>query len=336
MRRLWASAVWLLLAAVLAWGALALWFDGPADRRLAALLAATLVAGCAVLVARVRPFARAALGVAGILALMVVWWLAIPPRNDRAWLPDVARLATTSQTGSLLTVRNLRNFDYRSETDFDQRWETRTYDLDRLRGIDLFIVYWGSDLIAHTIASWEFDGGDHLAISIETRKERGESYSALRGFFRQFELYYVVADERDVIGVRAAHRGEQVFLHRIRLPAERARALLLAYMREINRLAGEPAWYNALTHNCTTTIRYHAEQVAASGAWSWKILANGHLDELWYERGTIDNRLPFAELRRRSDITERAKAAAGAADFSRRIRDSLPGERRARRPTAMT
>ena len=202
----------------IAWGGAALWIDGPATRWLAGLLSVGFVlAGVGTLIA-VRPPSRAAFVVAALVGLVALWWNTIPPRNDRDWSPDVAQLPTATIDGDRLTIRNVRNFDYRTETDFTERWETRTYDLNQLRGGDMFFSFWGPTLIAHTIASWDFGDCQHLAISIETRKERGESYSALRGFFRQYELYYVVADERDVIGVRTNQRGEQVFLYRIRLP----------------------------------------------------------------------------------------------------------------------
>ena len=154
--------------------------------------------------------------------------------------------------------------------------------------MDLFLSFWGPTQIAHTIVSWEFDDGQHLAISIETRKEKGESYSALRGFFRQYELYYVVADERDLVGLRTNYRGEQVYLYRIRVPRSQARALLVDYLDEVNQLADHPQWYNALTQNCTTTIRGHAQNIGAGGRLDWRLLANGHLDQLLYERGQID------------------------------------------------
>jgi Domain of unknown function (DUF4105) len=320
------TLVLVALAAGIVWGTLALWFDGPSARWLAGLLAGGFAVGCLGLLV-VQRFVRAAIAVLVALVSIAVWWLTIPPSNDREWLPDVARLPSASLDGHLITVRNVRNFDYRSETDFTERWDTRTYDLDQIRGFDMFISYWGPTLIAHTIASWELGDGRHLAVSIETRKEKDESYSALRGFYRQFELYYVVADERDVIGVRAVHRGERVFLYRLKAPPEQARALLLEYLREINRLARSPDWYHALTHNCTTTIRVHAKHVAAAQPWSWKILANGYLDELGYQRGSIDTSLPFLELRQRSEITEKAKGAYDAPDFSRRIREGLPGAR---------
>jgi hypothetical protein len=273
----------------------------------------------------VRPVGRGAFAALLALAAVVAWWLAIPPSNDRDWSPDVSRLPRAAIAGNRVTIENVRNFDYRTETEYTERWETRTYDLDHLRGVDLFLSFWGPTLIAHTIASWEFDDGPPLAISIETRKERGESYSAVRGFFRQYEVYYVVADERDVIRLRTNYRGESTYLYRMRMQPERARAILFEYLKEVNYLAEHPRWYNALTHNCTTTIRHHAQQVAADRPWDWRILANGRLDELGYERGQIDTSLPFPELKVRSDITARAKAADAALDFSIRIREGLPG-----------
>jgi Domain of unknown function (DUF4105) len=267
--------------------------------------------------------------VAALLPVVVValWWTSIAPSNVRDWTPDVARAARASFDGSRVTIQNVRNFKYRSESDYDQRWEMRTYYLDRIRGLDLFLSFWGPTQIAHTIASWEFDDGKHLAISIETRKEKGESYSALRGFFRQYELYYVVADERDLVGLRTNYRGEQVYLYRIRVPVAQARALLVDYLKEVNRLADHPRWYNALTQNCTTTIRGHTQNAGAGGRLDWRLLANGHLDQLLFERGQIDTGLPFIALRARSNITERAKTAGDSPDFSARIRQGLPEPR---------
>jgi hypothetical protein len=276
------------------------------------------------LAALVRPFLKGLVAALLPVVAVAVWWASIPPSNTRDWPPDVARTARAAFHGSSVTIQNVRNFKYRSESDYDQRWETRTYDLDRLRGVDLFLSFWGPTQIAHTIVSWEFDDGQHLAISIETRKEKGESYSALRGFFHQYELYYVVADERDLVGLRTNCRGEQVYLYRIRIPRPQARALLVDYLNEVNLLAEHPRWYNALTQNCTTTIRGHAQNAGAGGRLNWKLIANGHLDQLLYERGQIYSDLPFADLRARSDITEKAKAAGDSPDFSARIRQGLP------------
>ncbi|HZO08792.1 MAG TPA: DUF4105 domain-containing protein [Myxococcota bacterium] len=319
----------LLLAPVLlagiAWAAAALWFDGPTSRGLAGALAGAFALANLAILAAVRPTRRAALAIVACVAAVAFWWLRIPPRNDRDWLPDVARTARTSFDGSRVTVENVRNFAYRSETDYDERWETRTFDLDHVIGANLFLSFWGPTLIAHTIVTFEFDDAPPLAISIETRKEKGETYSAVLGFFRHYELYYVVADERDVIGVRADWRGEHVRLYRVKMPAAEARALLVDYLQEVDRLAAKPQWYNAFSHNCTTAIRQHRRRLGTAQAFDWRILANGRLDELMYERGAIDTTLPLDELRVRSDVTERARAAGDAPDFSRRIREGVPG-----------
>ena len=317
-------ALAVIVVAAVAWAALALWFDGPQLRVIAGAMAGGLVLASCALAVLVRPFLRGLVVALMPVIVVALWWTAIPPSNTRDWAPDVARTARATFDGGRVTIENVRNFKYRSESDYDQRWETRTYDLDRVKGVDLFLSFWGPTQIAHTIVSWEFNDGQHLAISIEKRKEKGESYSALRGFFRRYELYYVVADERDLVGLRTNYRGEQVYLYRIRVPASQARALLVDYLDEINRLADHPQWYNALTQNCTTAIRSHAQNAGAGGRLDWRLLVNGHLDQLLYERGQIDTDLPFDDLRNRSNITERAKAADDSADFSALIRQGLP------------
>jgi hypothetical protein len=324
MRFLLASPI---LFATGAWSMAALWFDGPASKGFAGSLVAAFALAALFILIRVRPFWVSASAFGLLFGCVLVWWLSLPPSNDRQWQPDVAQPPKATIEGDLLTIENIRNFHYRSETDFDENWETRTYDLSKLRGVDMFFSHWGSPLIAHTIVSWEFEDGPPLAISIETRKEVGESYSAILGFFRQFELYYVVSDERDVIGLRTDHRGEDVYLYRLQTPIPIARAVLLDYVRAMNALTVDPKWYNAFTHNCTTQIRRHVQQVAPDNPFSWKLLVNGHLPELGYERGTIDTSLPFEELRRASEITQRAKAAGDDPSFSERIREGLPGAR---------
>jgi hypothetical protein len=318
------GVVRLLFLIPIAWAASAIWFDGPSSRLLAGALVGSIGlfgALCLLLL----PFGRALLVSALLVAAVLAWWLSIPPRQDRDWMLDVARVARTTRNGDLITIENIRNFRYRSETDYDVHWETRTYDLSKMKGVDLFLVTWGAPGIAHTIASWEFEDQPPLAISIETRKQKGESYSAIRGFFRQYELYYVVADERDVIGVRASHRGERPSLYRIDMYPENAKKLLLRYLDEVDDLAAKPRWYNALTHNCTTEIRWNLMAIGLKNPLDWRIYANAHLPELMYERKSIDTSLPLAELVKLSDITEKAKAADGAPDFSQRIRKGLPG-----------
>jgi len=316
--------LWVVLLAATAWGSAALWFDGPASRPLAGLLAAAFPLAAVALLILLRPKRRAYAAFLTMFAVLLGWWLSLSPSNDRDWQRDVAQLPTAEIHGDTLTIRNVRNFDYRSETDYTAHWETRRYDLSKLRGLDLYVIYWGSPSIAHTIMSWDFDDGQHLAVSIETRKEKGESYSAVRGFFRQYELYYVLADERDVVGLRTNHRHEDVYLYPLRTPPVRARALLLNYLKTINRLAERPKWYNALRYNCTTTIRMHASDAIMGIPLDWRWLANGYLDELLYEKGIVNRDVPFAELKKRSYINPKAQAVAPVDDFSGVIRQGLP------------
>lgn len=318
------GVVSLALALAVLWAAVALWIDGPESPVLAGMLVVGLVLITALSVALIRPWRRVALGVFLAFAVVLAWWLTLAPGQVRDWQLEVARLPKATLEGSLLTVRNVRDFGYRSEQDFTERWETRTYDLDTLVGMDMFVSFWGPTLYGHTIASWEFADGRHLAVSIETRKEKGEAYSALRGFFRQYELYYVVGDERDLIGLRTGHRGEQVQLYRIGRSPTKGRELLLDYVREINALGERPRWYNALTQNCTTTIWHHAKAVGSGLTLDWRLLANGYLVDLAYGRGTVNTDDPLDELKRRSDITVHARSATDREDFSQIIREGLP------------
>jgi len=308
------------------WASLALFFDGPGPHWLAIGLAVLYAAGTLAALLFIRPF-RWALGVAVAgFAVVFLWWHGIPPSASRNWAPEVSQMPTADLRGDLLTIHNVRNFDYRTENDFTVRYEDRTYDLSKITGLDLFLVYWGSPAIAHTIMSWQFSDGPPLAISIETRKQKGQEYSAVRGFFKQYELIYVAADERDVVRLRTNYRGEQVYLYRLTTPPARARALLLEYARTMDEMAKHPVFYNALTHNCTTTIRIHAQAVSETKTpLDWRLLLNGYADQLLYERGVLDTHLPFPELKARSLVNDRAKAADQAADFSRRIREGVPG-----------
>ena len=307
---------------IVGWGTLALHFAGPRGAIGFGLVTAWALGTLGILFL-VRPFGRCVLAFALAFAVLLVWWSTIRPSNDRAWQADVARLPHADLDGDRLVIHDVRNFDYRSETDFVQRWETRTYDLAGLEGMDLFLSYWGSPWIAHTILSWSFADGQHLAISIETRKEVGEDYDPVAGFFRRYELYYVVADERDVIRLRTNYRGEQVYLYPLRTPRARARKILLDYVAAIDRLIDHPEFYNAATGNCTTTIRTHVQRIGVTMPFDWRLLVNGYIDRMLYEQGTIDTSSPFEEVRARSLIDAHAKAADQAPDFSRRIREGI-------------
>lgn len=274
-----------------------------------------------------RPWKRALLGCAALFLAVLIPWLAMPPSNDRQWQPDVAILPYGVIDGDRVTIHNIRNIDYRTETDYTVRHYDRTFNLSQLQSIDLFLSDWGLKTIVHTILSFGFADGSYLCVSVETRKEVGEEYSALRGFFRNYELTYVVADERDLIRLRTNYRkGETVYLYRLggSSPAV-AREIFLDYVRYINRLRDQPEWYNALLGNCTTQIRGHTRPYAGKVWWDWRLLANGYVDEMAYEIGVLDQSLPFAELKQRSVINRQALAAGSDPEFSRRIREGLPG-----------
>ncbi len=338
MRRLVTIPVLLLLAVLLiataGWGALALYFSGPQTPVLQAALAGTFaIAALLTLTAlgfRRRRW-RALAAYLVLFAVLLTWWLGIEPSNDRDWQPDVAKLAYATIEGDKVTVHDIRNFAYRSETDYTPAWYDKTYDLSKLEGVDLVAVYWMGPAIAHTFVSFAFAGGDHLAISIETRKEKGEDYSTIKGFFRQFELFYVVADERDVIRLRTNYRHdppEDVYVYRTHGPIENGRRLFLEYMRQINMLKAKPDFYNTLVNNCTTDIWSNTRVNATHMPFSWKILASGYVPEYLYESGKLDSSVPFPELQRRAHVNARAQAADSAADFSKRIRETAAANRK--------
>lgn len=320
----------LLILATGGWGALALTYSGPRDETLRNALAmgfalASLTTLTALAFRRWRWTA-----VGSFLALFVVllvWWRGIEPSNTRDWLADVAELPYASIEGEVITVHNIRNFHYRSETDYTPAWYDKSFDLRKLRGVDLVAVYWMGPAIAHIFLSFDFGDGDHLAVSIETRKEKGEGYSTIKGFFRQYELYYVVADERDVIRLRTNYRHdppENVYLYRVQGDVENGRRLFLEYMHRINALRDQAEFYNTLTTNCTTTIWMNARVNPDHLPLNWKMLVSGYLPEFLYDQGRLSaGGLPFAELQQQAHVNARAHAADGATDFSRRIREEI-------------
>jgi Domain of unknown function (DUF4105) len=334
MRRTGRALLMLLVSIVMvsmtAWGALAINYSnlpGEGLRKVLAvvfaLLGAVLLVWYLLSTKRIRPL----LIFLAAFLLLVAWWSTIPPMQNRDWAPEYARLVHATIKGDLVTLHDIRNFDYRTETDFTPRYYDKTFDLQQLDSVDLIASYWMGNAIAHTIISFGFSGKDFLAISIETRRERQESYSSIAGFFKQYELFYVVADERDLIRLRTNYRKdppEDVYLYRTLAPAAYARLLFLDYIREINSLAERPEFYNSLTTNCTTSILTHTRVNPSHLPLSWKVLLSGYVPEYLYEHRRIDTSLPFEDLKRRSHINAAAQAADQAPDFSQRIRAGLP------------
>ena len=331
----------LAIVAVGVWGVLALAVSGPPNPPLrmglaAGFGAASLAALVAWFSARWRWRGLAAWGL--LFGAALTWYFSLAPSNDRDWVPENARLSSATVEGDVVTVRNIRNFSYRSETDFTPAYYDQRFDLRQLEGVDVVATYWMGPHIAHVFLSFAFAGGERLAVSIEARKEQGEGYSTVNGFFRQYELYYVVADERDLIGLRTNYRNnppEQVYVYPLEGRKEEARRVFMDYIDKINALAAKPAFYNSLTTNCTTNIWVSSRVNAGHVPFSWKILASGHVPEYLHEQGRLaGSDRPFAELQLQAFVNGRAQAAGAVApDFSRRIRDpAAPGSMAARAP----
>jgi hypothetical protein len=327
-----ASALGLLLTGLLmlgasGWGVLALHYWDHAHPTLRDALAVAFgvasVGFIAAFLFRRRWRRRSLAAFTVLFIVLLIAWCAIAPSNDRDWEPENAVLAYADIDGDRVTLHNIRNFDYRTATDFTPRYYDRSFDLQQLDSVDMFTVYWMGPAIAHVFLSFGFTDGAHVAFSIETRREKGQVYSSIAGFFRQYTLYYAVGDERDIVRLRTNYRHdptEQVYLYPLRGGKAGAQRLLLAYLQQINALKQRAEWYNTLTSNCTNSIWFLARLNPGHVPYSWKVLVSGYLPEYLYEERRLDTSVPFAELQRRAYINPLAKAADQAPDFSQRIR----------------
>ena len=261
------------------------------------------------------------------VVLAGLWWLLLTPRQDRDWADDVAqRLHVASFDGRHVVLDNVRDFTWRSETDYDARWVRREYDLDQLRSADLVLSYWMGPAIAHTLVSFGFDDGRHLVFSLEIRKERGESFSALGGFFRRFEMTLVASEETDILRTRTNVRGEDVYLYRLHgLHRGQLKALFAAYLDEARQLDAAPAFYNTATSNCTTIVFDLARHIAPGLPLDHRLLLSGYLAEYAQDVGALAPGVPYAELQAKGRITERALQMAPGENFSAVIRRGIPG-----------
>jgi len=262
---------------------------------------------------------------AALFVGVLTWWLFIPPSNDRPWQTEVAVLPRAVVDGDSVHITGVRNFDFRSRDDFTPRYEEREVLLSHLTAVDLYVSFWMEGPVGHTFVSFIFDNAPPVSISIETRPEIGEGFAPIASMFKQLELIYVVGDEHDLVGLRVNHRDEEVFLYRLQISPESARKLFLVYLERINELADQPEWYHLLTNSCTVNIVRYANVVGRPGSFNIRHLLNGLISSYLYGAGFLDTSLPYDELRRRSRINEAVRAADDAPDFSRRIRESLPG-----------
>ncbi len=314
------------VTAMTAWAAGAIYYSPLPGAAVRATLAILFILAIVSAFALLPDRRRTLLGFLVAFAVVLALWLQIRASNERDWQPDVAVSPYAVVTGDLVTIHGVRNLNYRTESDFTPHWETRTYDLSKLDSVDLVAVYWAGKAIAHIMVSFGFDGQDFVTISIETRKERSESYSTVAGFFKQYELIYIVADERDVIRVRTNYRKpqEDVYVYRVSAPRENMRRGFLDNIKAMNEMRERPRFYNTLTTNCTTGAWMHTKINPESPPFSWKILLSGYVPDYLYELGRLDTTRPFPELERISRVNARAHAAGNDPAFSRRIREGLP------------
>jgi hypothetical protein len=314
------TALALLLIPLFLWAIGAIYFDGP-FRAFAWINAIAVIAGFVWL----KPWKKKLAAFAAWFAIVLVCWLLQRPSNEGDWQPDVAELAYAQIDDDLVTFHNVRAFDYRTAQDYTPQWKTRTVRLSQLTGIDMAVNYWGSPWMAHPIVSFQFADAPPLCVSIETRKKKGQTYSALGGLYRQFSLVYTVAEETDVIRLRTnIRKGEDCYLYRLNISADHARERFLEYVQTINRLHDKPRWYNAITTNCTTAIRQQRDS-SKRLPFDWRMLVNGKGDEMLYERKFIlTGGLPFEELKRRSLVNAAARESTETVNFSTQIRAGLP------------
>lgn len=308
------------------WMILAVWFSnlpGNTLPKISALLLSIVVLATLKL-SKNRKYASGI--ISGLLVVIFPWWILILPSNVRDWHPSATQLTTTefSESSDTIAIRNIRNFEYRSSEDFDIRYYDKDIDLDEVKAVDFIVSYWGNTSIAHTLLSFGFEDGYQLAVSIEIRPEVGESYHPLAGMFKQYELIYVIGDERDLIRLRTNYRNEETYLYRSTASPEQARSLLIDILSRANQLASEPAFYGTIRQNCTTSLVQHINQVLVDDIpFSGRLLFNGYSDSLAYSRGNIRQDLPFEDLKAACYISEIARSLGTDPEFSRKIREHI-------------
>ncbi len=322
-----------ILAAVLftVWGSLALWVKSESWRTLALMLLVVWIASACAFVAGLFesgwPLYKLAGNVVflGFALLLLVWWARMRPSNNHDWMPAVAMLLRGRVSGDTVTLENVRNFQWHAEQDYIARWETRQYTLSSLQSTDLALSYWDYSAVAHAMVSFGFGNGEYLAFSVEVRRKKGDVYSELGGFFRQYELSIVAADERDILRVRTNIRQEDGYLYRVHMPPEAMKSLFLAYLDTANRLVDTPRFYNTITGNCTTIVYRMLDRIVAGLPLSYRVLASGYLPEYLYDLKALRGADSVAQYRRRGRYTDRARANVDVDNFSRDIRRGVPG-----------
>jgi hypothetical protein len=326
LRGMGIALLFFVLAALGGWASLAVALGGVVDDQPRQVLGYLVLITFAALLFLIRKYRIALATFAVLFTVILIWYLLLKPTNNGDWTPDVADLAWAQINGDQVVVHNIRNFDYRTETDFTPARYDRAFDLRTVSSGDIILCYWGPKAVAHGIVSIGFEDGSHLAMSIEARRTKSQHFSMLNGFFRNYGLIYVIGDERDLIRLRTNYRdpNEQLYLYRVRLTPDQVRAVLLSYLKKANSLRDHPQFYNALTDNCITGIVENAKAGHKTAHMQWETFLSGYAPRQMYENGVIDTSIPLDHLTDQSLITPKALAADKDPDFSAKIRVGLP------------
>lgn len=326
LKFIFVSLIILLIVALTVWGTLALWFRAPGQDTLRMILASAFaLLGLTTMAAQFgrRPVRSLAVYAFAFIAI-VIWWNAIQPPSEGNWSPEVARQVTGVTDGDAMTLTNVREFEWRSETDAKENWTTRTYDLSQLQSTDLFMSYWDGPNIAHFILSFGFENGEYLAWSIQVRRQIGGGFSPLADFFKENTMVIIASEERDVVGVRSNIRGEDVRIFRVAATPEVRRHLIEELVQSSNELAQQPRFFNSLTSNCATTVVKMLRDIGVDVPFDWRLIVNGYLPDIVYERDALDTHLQMSELRERGKIMSRAQAVGLTDGYSDAIRVGVP------------
>jgi hypothetical protein len=307
------------------WGGLALWFRAPGPDLLVWGLLVIYVglglAGMASLLGFANKRWLVALGV--VFLALLGWWNTLRPPDTGDWAPELARQVTGSIDGEILTLSNVRAFEWRTSDDFTENWVTQSYDLSGLKTVDLFLSYWGGPAMAHYMLSFGFEDGTYLAWSIEVRREANDSFSPVADFFKAHPISIIASEERDMVGLRTNIRGENVEMFRLVMGKEEQRELLETYLAAANMVAEEPHWFNSVFTNCSRTSILLARSAGISVPTDWRIIVNGYMPEFLYDIGALNTDISLEELYSRGQISERAKANGLNETFSSAVRQDV-------------
>lgn len=264
------------------------------------------------------------------VACLPAYWAmtAHTPSNDRPWADDHARLAAVRFDGQDVRIENFRHCEYRSELDYDTNYRDFDFKLNELKrvwfGVARFTAVEG---LAHTFLSFEVEqstGSKFFSVSVEIRREQGESFSPLKGLYRQYEIIYVVSDDRDAIGSRTVHRpNDRVYLYLVNATPPYVQALFRDIARRMQRLEAHPEFYHSLFNNCTNNIAAHTDELTPDSVRLTEptIFIPGYSDRFAFSRGLIGSPgQSFAELRAASRIDEIARRVGIRKDFANLIR----------------